>query len=133
MSSVSKPIEVFFSYADEDELLRRELEKHLSLLHRQGLIVGWHSRLVAPGIDWTRAVDEHLEQASIILLLISADFLASDYCYGVEVQRALQLHQTKQARVLPILLRPVNWKGAAFEHLQALPTGAKPITTWENQ
>ena len=78
MPDALKPIEVFFSYADEDEPLRQELEKHLSLLLRQELITGWHHRLVAPGTDWTRAVDEHLERASIILLLVSADFLASN-------------------------------------------------------
>ena len=68
----------------------------------------------------------------MILLLISADFLASDYCYGIEMQRALQRHQANEARVIPILLRSVDWKGAPFEHLQALPTGAKPITSWSN-
>ena len=101
MSDTPKPVEVFFSYAHEDEPLRKELEKHLSLLRRQGLITGWHDRLIAPGTDWARAIDEHLQQASIILLLVSADFLASDYCYGIEMERALQRHQTKQARVLP--------------------------------
>jgi tetratricopeptide (TPR) repeat protein len=69
----------------------------------------------------------------VILLLISADFLASDYCYGLEMQRALQRHQANEARVIPILLRPVEWNKAPFALLQALPTGAKPITTWRNR
>jgi tetratricopeptide (TPR) repeat protein len=133
MPDSSTPVEVFYSYAHKDEVLRDELETHLSLLHRQGLITVWHDRHILPGTDWSQAIDEHLEHASVILLLISADFLASDYCYGLEMQRALQRHQANEARVIPILLRPVDWKGAPFLHLQALPTGAKPITTWSNQ
>ncbi len=127
------PIEVFYSYAGEDELLRTELEKHLSLLHRQGLIAAWHNRLVPAGTNWTETIDIHLERASVILLLVSADFLASNYCYGIEMQRALERHEAKLAHVIPILLRPVDWQGAPFAHLQALPTNTKAITTWSNQ
>jgi hypothetical protein len=123
------PVEVFYSYAHEDEAFRDELEKHLSLLRRQGLITAWHDRHILPGADWSQAIDEHLERASVILLLISADFLASDYCYGLEMQRALQRQQANEARVVPILLRPVDWHNAPFAHLQALPTAGKPITS----
>src|SRR6266849_3948169 len=126
------PVELFYSYAHEDEALRATLEKHLSLLRRQGVISQWSDRHITAGTDWTQAIDEHLEQASIILLLISADFLASDYCYGVEMKRALARHQANEARVIPILLRPVDWHNAPFAHLQALPTDAKAITSWPN-
>src|SRR5438876_5224575 len=129
----STPVEVFYSYAHEDASWLNELEKHLSLLRRQGLITAWHDRHILPGADWAQAIDKHLERASVILLLISADFLASDYCYGLEMQRALQRHQANEARVIPILLRPVDWKGAPFAHLQALPTDANPIMSWSNQ
>ena len=128
-----KAVEVFFSYAHKDEAYRNELEKHLSLLRRQGLITAWHDRHILPGTDWAQAIDEHLEGASVILLLISADFLASDYCYGLEMQRALRRHQTNEARVIPILLRPVDWNNSPFAHLQALPNDAKPITAWHNR
>jgi TIR domain len=127
------PVEIFYSYAHEDEVFRTTLEKHLSLLQRQGVITAWHDRHIVPGTDWAQIIDEHLERASIILLLVSADFLASDYCYGVEMKRALERHQAEEAHVVPILLRPVDWKGAPFAHLQSLPTDAKPITTWSNQ
>src|SRR5450759_3630163 len=133
MAGSSQPIEVFYSYAHEDEAFRNTLEKHLSLLRRQGLITAWHNRQILPGTDWAQALDTHLERASVILLLISADFLASDYCYGIEMKRALERHQANEARVIPILLRAVDWKDAPFAHLQALPTDAKPITTWSNQ
>jgi hypothetical protein len=133
MPDSSTPVEVFYSYAHKDETFRNKLETHLSLLQRQGLITAWHDRHIIPGTDWAQAIDEHLERASVILLLISADFLASDYCYGLEMQRALERHQANEARVIPILLRPVDWNNAPFAHLQALPTAAKPITTWSNQ
>ncbi len=129
----SFPTEIFYSYAHEDELLRVELEKHLSLLHRQGLIATWHNRHILAGTDWTQAIDTHLEHASMILLLVSANFLASDYSYGIEMQHALERHEAKQALVIPILLRPVDLQDAPFAHLQALPTNAKAITTWSNQ
>jgi hypothetical protein len=131
--SAHTPIEVFYSYSHEDSLLRDELEKHLKLLQRQGIITQWHDRHISPGSDWTQAISIHLERASVILLLISVSFLASDYCYSIEMQRALERHQNKEARVIPILLRPVDWKGTPFEQLQALPTNAKPITSWSNQ
>ena len=127
------PVEVFYSYAHEDEGFRSTLENHLSLLRRLGVINAWHDRHIVPGTDWAQAIDEHLERASIILLLVSADFLASDYCYGKEMTRALERHEAHEARVIPILLRPVDCKGAPFAHLQALPTNAKAITSWGNQ
>jgi tetratricopeptide (TPR) repeat protein len=133
MPDSSTPVEVFYSYAHKDETFRSKLETHLSLLQRQGLIIAWYDRHILPGTDWSQAIDEHLERASVILLLISADFLASDYCSGLEMQRALQRHQANEARVIPILLRPVDWNNAPFAHLQALPTDAKPITTWRNR
>src|SRR5450759_1885752 len=127
------PVTVFLAYAHEDEPLRKELEKHLSLLQRQGLVSTWQDRHIMAGTDWAREIDEHLKSASIILLLISADFLASDYCYGVEMQRALDRDKASQARVIPIIVRPVNWKGAPFAHLQVLPTDARAITAWNNR
>src|SRR5712692_3909995 len=133
MSGACIPIEVFYAYAHKDAPFRNRLENHLSLLSRQGLITQWHDRHILPGVDWAQTIDTHLERASVILLLISADFLASDYCYGIEMKRALERHQANEARVIPILLRQVDWKGAPFAHLQALPTGAKPITSWRNR
>src|SRR5690242_9935490 len=105
------PPEVFYSYAHKDEALREELETHLSMLRRQGHISGWYDRNIDAGIEWAQEIDEHLNTAQIILLLISADFLASDYCYSVEMQCALQRHEAREARVIPIILRPVSWEG----------------------
>jgi tetratricopeptide (TPR) repeat protein len=133
MTTHQNAVSLFFSYAHEDEPLLRQLETHLSLLKRQGLISIWYDRQIVAGTNWAKVIDERLEQASIILLLVSPDFLASEYCYQVEMKRALERHETGQARVIPIAIRPADWKGAPFAHLQALPTDAKAITTWSNQ
>jgi tetratricopeptide (TPR) repeat protein len=133
MIAALTPVEVFCCYCHADETWLQKLEVHLSLLKRQGLISLWYDRLIIPGADWTKSIDTHLETTSVILLLVSADFLASDYCYGIEMRRALERHQANEARIVPILLRPVDWKGAPFAHLQTLPTNAKAISTWSNQ
>lgn len=127
------PINVFLSYVHEDEWLRRRLEAHLSPLKREGLISTWCDRQIMPGVYWAGVIDQHLEQASLILLLVSADFLASDYCYQNEVKRALERHQAGEAIVIPIVMRPVDWKQTPFAQLQALPSEAKAITDWSNQ
>jgi DNA polymerase III delta prime subunit len=127
------PLHLFYSYADADEPFQEQLEKHLRLLSRQGLIVSWHHRQIVAGTDWAHVIDTRLMTAQVILLLISPDFLASDYCYGVEMQRAIARHKAGEAQVIPILLRPVDWESAPFAFLQCLPRGAVPITQWENQ
>src|SRR6266516_803515 len=104
----SGPTTLFISYAHEDEQLRRELEKHLSLLRQQRIISTWHDRRITAGTDWSQEVDEQLDSASIILLLISADFMASQYCYSTEMKRAMVSHAALRARVIPIILRPIT-------------------------
>ncbi len=128
-----KPIEVFYSYSHQDEKLRDELEKHLSSLKRQGVISSWHDRQIPAGGEWMGEIDEHLNTAQIILLLVSADFIASDYCCDIEVQQAVNRHEAGEAQVIPIILRPVDWEGAPFAKLQALPKDAEAVTSWANQ
>src|SRR5437667_8268610 len=132
VSSIS-PISIFYSYAHEDEMLHKELEKHLSLLKRQGLIADWHDRDIGAGAEWSSEIDSSLNTAHIILLLISADFLASDYCYSIEMKRALERHEAKDARVIPIIARPVSMKGTPFSKLQILPTDGTPIIKWPDR
>ena len=91
------PVEVFYSFAEADAPLLEQLERHLSLLRREGLISTWHKRQIVAGSDWQSKVDHHLNTASLILLLISPDFLASDYQYGVELQRAMERHDENEA------------------------------------
>ncbi len=129
----SGPFKLFYSYSQNDEEMRIELEKHLSLLQRNGSIEGWHFRKIPPGREWEGEIDEHLEAAQIILLLMSADFLNSHYCWEVEARRAIERHNLKQATVIPVVVRACDWKNSLFEKLEALPTNAKPITSWANR
>ena len=133
MAVATAPVEVFCCYSHKDELWLRKLETHVSVLQRQGLVSLWNDRRIVPGDVWVKTIDVHLEMASVILLLVSADFLASDYCYSVEMKRALERQEAGEARVIPILVRPVDWTGAPFAHLQVLPTDAKPIVSWPDK
>ncbi len=126
-------IEVFCSYAHNDESLRNELDKHLSSLWRQKLISVWHDRKISVGTEWEQEIDNHLSSAQIILLLISPDFIASNYCYGIEMKRAMERHEAGEARVIPIILQPVDWQDMPFKKLQALPKNAKPVTLWHSR
>ncbi len=125
-----QPIKIFYCYAHEDRDLRDRIDKHLGVLKRSGQVVVWYDREIQAGMEWEREIERRLNTAHIILLLVSADFVHSDYCYGKEMQRALEMHEKGKVRVLPILLRPVDWQDAPLAKLQLLPTGAKPITTW---
>lgn len=120
------------TFSHHDEALRNELEKHLALLKRQGVIDTWHDRRIDAGEDVHEEIKEYLEKADIILLLMSADFLASDYCYDIEMQRALEWHQRGEARVIPVILRPCEWQKAPFGSLLTTPTDGKPVTKFEN-
>ena len=127
--SPKHPLQVFFSYAHKDEKLRDELAKQLDILERQDDIATWHDRRIEPGEEWAGKIAENLKAANLILLLVSADFLASDYIQDVELQHALTRHEEKTARVVPIILRPCLWKESKLAQLQVLPTNGKPITS----
>ena len=127
------PISLFYSYSHTDEALRKKLETHLSLLKDQGVIQDWHDRRIQAGTEWDGVISENLEQARTILLLVSSDFLASRYCRDVEVKRAMERHEAGTARVVPVILRPVDWHTASFGKLAALPRDGKPVTTWKNR
>ncbi len=124
------PFSIFISYSHRDRELREELEKHLSNLKRQNIITAWYDGDISPGTEWESQIIEHLNTDQIMLLLISADFMASDFCYSVEMTQAIARHDANQARVLPIILRPTDWKGAPFAKLKLLPTDGKAVTKW---
>ena len=128
-----EPVRVFISYAHKDERFRVALEPHLKLLHRRGLIAPWHDRLIKPGMEWKDMIDANLEQAKIILLLVSADFIASDYCWEIEMKRALERHEKGETRVIPVIIRDTSWSTAPFAKLQALPDNGKSVDKWKNK
>lgn len=134
MTSASRePFEIFFSYSQRDQRLRNQLETQLSFLRREGLITTWYNHKIMAGDEWAGKIDEHLNKAQIILLLVSADFIASDYCYGIEMRRALERHEAGKARVIPVILRPIEWKQTPFGKLKPLPTGGKPVIKWTDR
>ena len=134
-SQGSTAIKLFYCYAREDKALLAELEKHLGNLRRQGKITAWLDRDISAGKDWKKEIDINLNTADIILLLVSPDFIDSDFCYGVEMIRALERHQNNEARVIPVILRPVDWEDAPFSELQVLPADGKPVYSalWHNR
>jgi tetratricopeptide (TPR) repeat protein len=133
--AASQPVQVFFSYSHRDEALRDELAKHLDILRRQGVISTWHDRCITAGREWAGEIDRELETADVILLLISVDFLSSDYINDVELTRAMARHEAQSALVIPVILRPCRWQRGAFAKLQALPTNGEPVTSgkWASQ
>ncbi|MBA9061609.1 hypothetical protein GGQ91_000970 [Methylobacterium fujisawaense] len=121
---------VFFSYSHVDEGLRDRLEIALAALKRQGLIEAWHDRRLIAGDDFDAGVRGELERADVILLLVSPDFIASDYCYGIEMTRALERHERGEARVIPVILRACDWHPLPFGKLLGIPRDGKPIRSW---
>jgi len=126
-------IPIFISYAHEDEKLRIALGKHLSVLEREGLVTAWHDRMIRPGQEWKGEIDSSLDNAGVILLLVSSDFINSDYCYDIELKRALEHHENRSSIVIPVILRPVVWHKTLFSKLQALPKDGNPVTEYQNQ
>lgn len=123
-------INLFFSYSHKDEDLRNELDKHLSILKRNGIISAWHDRCILPGADIDHEINLNLKKADIVLLLISSDFLSSDYCYDKEMAFALERHEKKEIVVIPIILRPCDWKNSPFKNLLVTPTDGKAVVKY---
>ncbi|MGA2535404.1 MAG: toll/interleukin-1 receptor domain-containing protein [Terracidiphilus sp.] len=123
---------LFFSYSHADEALRDQLEIHLSSLKRRGIISTWHDRRILVGTEFDKDIDQNLDNADVILFLVSPDFIASDYCHEREVKRALQRHSEGNARVIPVILRPCDWHDLEFGSLLATPTDGRAITKWPN-
>lgn len=128
-----KLIDLFFSYCHKDEDLRNELETHLTMLKRQGIISTWHDRRITAGSEIDNDISINLESSKVILLLISPYFLASDYCYEREMVRALEKHESKEAVIIPVILHPCDWHSSPFGKLLATPTDGKAISMFANQ
>jgi tetratricopeptide (TPR) repeat protein len=128
-----KPVEVFISYHEKDEELRQELEKHLASLRRVNIITTWHNRKILAGQEIKGEINNYLNRAGLILLLVSPDFIASDYHWTVEVTRALELNAAGKARVIPVLLRYADWDNPPINQLSPLPSNREPIISWTDR
>jgi hypothetical protein len=116
-----------FSYAHADEVLHNELEKHLSPLKRMGLLETWHDHRIVAGQHFAGEIDRNFAEADIILLLVSPDFVDSDYCFDIEMQGALERDSRGEAVVIPVILRPCHWTKLQFGKLQAATKDGKAI------
>jgi hypothetical protein len=134
MSAISSnPIELFISYAREDKTDKEELIKHLHTLIDEKKISIWHDGEIIPGQEWNEAIIGHLNSSQIILLLISPDFISSDFINKVEKTRAMERYKAREARVIPVILRSADWKTTPIHALEALPEGALPVNEWPNR
>ena len=129
MARTQPPYKLFYSHASEDDAHRERLEKHLSLLRDEGFIADWHFRKLKAGDEWQEEIDRHLKEARVILLLVSADFMSSQYC-KMEVQEAMKMHAAREAIVIPVILEECDWRSATIGKLLALPDDALPISKW---
>jgi CheY-like chemotaxis protein len=132
------PVSLFYSYAHEDESLRKELCGHLKILERRGLLSQWHDRQIQAGEDWHSRISEELQTADLVLLLVSTAFINSDYIFGNELTMAMQRHAAGFATVVPVIVRAVNIEAEdadafPFMKLQGLPTDLRPVTSWPNR
>lgn len=128
-----EPIKVFISFSHKDEALKDALYDQLAPLKRNRLIQSWQDWDLEAGIEWNEEITAQLEAAGIILLLVSPGFIASEYCFDEEMQRAMERHESGTARVIPIIMKPCDWKSMPFAKLQVLPKGSEPVNTWPNQ
>ena len=122
--------DVFISYSHKDTRMRNELASHLAVLRHQDLIRDWYDGDIVPGTEWEPLTMEQLNTAQIILLLISARFIASTFCYSIELKAAMARHDAGTARVIPILLSDCEWGDTPFAKLKVLPYDGKPVTKW---
>lgn len=129
----AEALKLFYSYSHKDEGLRNELGNHLKILEHQNLIASWHDRKILPGDEWDHEITVNQDTADIILLLISSDFIASKYCWDIEIRKAMELHESGQACVVPVILRRADWTNAPFSKLQAVPRNAQPVMSFSDR
>lgn len=132
-SGASSGKKIFFSYSKHDRPYLDELLRQLSGLRRQGKIQAWNDLDILPGEEWDARIKHELQTADIIMLFLSPDFLSTDYIWDVEITAAMERHEKGTAVVIPVAVRPCDWSGLPFSKLNALPSKAKPVTSYTNR
>jgi hypothetical protein len=125
---MEKKLKVFLSYSHKDEDMKNQLDTFLTNLKRSSSIEVWQDRELLGGAEWDRTIKNELDTSDIILLLISADFNASNYIWEKELTTAMERHEKGEARVIPVILRNCEWQDLPYAKLQALPTNGVPIS-----
>jgi hypothetical protein len=132
MIIIGRKLNVFISYSHKDEAFKEALDTHLTMLKRSDKIATWNDRAILAGTEWDNEIKQQLANAHIIVLLVSASFLASDYIWKEELNHAMQRHNNGTARIIPVFIKACDWKDAPFGKIQGLPRDAKPIGTADN-
>ncbi|HRK81991.1 MAG TPA: TIR domain-containing protein [Saprospiraceae bacterium] len=130
--TLMQKLNVFISYSHKDEDFKEALDTHLTMLKRSDKIAAWNDRAILPGTEWDAEIKHQLEEAHIILLLVSANFIASQYIWKHELARAMERHEQREASIIPIFIKDCDWEGAPFDKLQGLPKDAKPVGKADN-
>ena len=130
---MNAPFQIFIAYSRKDSSYLNELKTHLTPLERNQTIKFWYDGKIEPGTKWEAAIKKHLHEADIILLLVSADAIASDYFYEKEMANALEKHHAGTARVVPFIIRSCAWQATPLAELQALPKDGKPVDEWSSR
>jgi SIR2-like protein/TIR domain-containing protein len=128
-----RPARIFVSYARQDKRSLDNLAVHLKILQNQELIEVWDDRMIVPGEEWDEKIRKELDRADVILMLVSVHYLASKYCYGVEMKRSLERHNSREALAIPIIVDDCLWKDAPFARLQVLPKDGKPVSRYRDR
>lgn len=123
-------LKVFLSYCHEDEDMKKEIDKALIMLKRNEKINTWNDRCLTAGSELGKEILDNLKSADIILLLVSTDFLVSQYCFEKEMQLAIERHKEGSALVIPVILRRCDWLNSELKDLVAVPRDGKPIKSW---
>ncbi|MEL6968812.1 MAG: toll/interleukin-1 receptor domain-containing protein [Bacteroidota bacterium] len=123
---------IFIAYSRKDVTLLQELRAHLAILERAKLARIWYDGEIEAGSNWEESIKNAMFEANLVLMLISPDFIASDYCYNVEMSRAISLHDQRSLKIIPVILRPCNWHLSPLGRIQALPQNGLPITEWDS-
>lgn len=126
-------MKAFISYSHRDAASLERLHKHMSMLRREGEIDDWYDREILAGGDIDNEIAAQLDTCELFLPLVSADFIASDYCYEKEMQRAIERHEAGEIRVVPIIVQPCDWQSSPLGRLKAVPKDGKPVSEWTNE
>lgn len=125
------PIRIFISYSHKDEAYRETLETRLKVIGRLIPLDIWHDRRMLAGTKLAEKILEQLTLADVVLLLISPDFMASDYCFSKEMEEALRNYELNQGLPVPIIVRPdATWHLHQIGQHLALPRDGKAISKW---
>jgi hypothetical protein len=121
---------IFISYSHKDEEWKERVESHLGVLARQGLLDFWSDRKIDVGDEWFSAIEKEINQADAAILLISANFLNSDFILKEEVSRLLERRRNGGMRIIPLIIKPCAWKKVQWlSSLQARPKDGRPLSS----